>query len=509
MEVANGRDLADDATFKAYLQAALDCVVVSDGQGRVVEFNPAAEQTFGYSREEALGKALADLIVPPSLRERHVKALATFAATRVPTILGRRLELTGMRADGSEFPIELVLSQVGGKPLLVCASIRDLSDAKRAENDLRALAAEQEALRRVATLVARGAPPAEVFDAVCVETAQLTGATHVNLAHFMPDGVNLTEAGWSLHDTHLPAGTRLSLEGGTVRDLIRQRAAPARVDDYDHVPGDLADLIRRRGIRSEIGAPVVVQGQVWGALVAGTERPEPLPASAEQRVASFAELVATAVSNTAARSELMESRARVVAAADETRRRIERDLHDGTQQRLVSLALDVRAAEASVPPQLVELKAQLSHVAEGLTGAVADLLEIARGIHPAILSRGGLGAALRTLARRSSIPVQLDLSEQAPVPERVEMALYYLVSEALTNAAKHAHASVVHVDLEADQAAVQLSVRDNGVGGARCAQGSGLLGLRDRIEALGGTFDITSPDGKGTTLLANIPLANP
>jgi signal transduction histidine kinase len=217
-------------------------------------------------------------------------------------------------------------------------------------------------------------------------------------------------------------------------------------------------------------------------------------------------MVATAIANADSRAELIASRARVVAAADETRRRIERDLHDGTQQRLVSLALEVRAAELSVPPELVELKAQLSRVAEGLTGAVADLLEIARGIHPAILSQGGLGAALRTLARRSSIPVQLDLSEKAPVPESIEMALYYVVSEALTNAAKHAHASVVHVAFDADQAVVQLSVRDNGVGGARCAQGSGLLGLRDRIAALGGKFDITSPEGKGTTLLVKIPL---
>jgi signal transduction histidine kinase/PAS domain-containing protein len=207
----------------------------------------------------------------------------------------------------------------------------------------------------------------------------------------------------------------------------------------------------------------------------------------------------------ASRDELAASRARVVTAADETRRRIERDLHDGVQQRLVSLGLELRAVEAALPPR-DELRAQLAHTANGLTGALEDLVEISRGIHPAILAAGGLGPALKTLARRSAVPVELDLRSHERLPERVEVAAYYVVSEALTNAAKHAHASVVRVVVDADGSIVELSIRDDGRGGADPVGGSGLIGLRDRVEALGGTIEVTSPAGRGTSLLVRIPI---
>lgn len=201
------------------------------------------------------------------------------------------------------------------------------------------------------------------------------------------------------------------------------------------------------------------------------------------------------------------SRARVIAAADEARRRIERDLHDGTQQRLVSLALDLRSATASVPPELADLRAQLAGIADGLGAALTDLQEIARGIHPAILSQGGLAPALRLLARRSPVPVQLHVALDRRLPERAEVALYYVLSEALTNVAKHARASGVRVDLEAGGAGARLKVDDDGVGGATPGLGSGLIGLRDRIEALGGTMHIASPKGSGTTILVELPVA--
>ena len=187
------------------------------------------------------------------------------------------------------------------------------------------------------------------------------------------------------------------------------------------------------------------------------------------------------------RAELTSSRARVVAAADEARRRIERDLHDGTQQRLLSLALELRAAEAHVPPGLPGLKAQLSRVAQGLAEVVEDLQEISRGIHPAVLSKGGLGPAIKALARRSVVPVELHLRTDRRLPERIEVAAYYVVSEALTNAAKHSHASVVQVEVEATDAVLRLAVSDDGVGGADPVRGSGLIGLQDRMEAIGGT----------------------
>jgi len=196
----------------------------------------------------------------------------------------------------------------------------------------------------------------------------------------------------------------------------------------------------------------------------------------------------------------------VVAAADETRRRIERDLHDGAQQRLVSLSLALQAAQAAVPPQLGELEGELERVAKGLAGVLDDLQEMARGIHPAILARGGLEPALKTLARRCTVPVELDVRGVARLPERVEVAAYYVVAEALTNAAKHAHASVVHVDVEAADHALGLRVRDDGNGGADPARGTGLIGLKDRVEALGGTITVHSPVGAGTSLRAEFPL---
>jgi signal transduction histidine kinase len=237
-----------------------------------------------------------------------------------------------------------------------------------------------------------------------------------------------------------------------------------------------------------------------------SKQAQPFPTDTESRLMDFTELVATAVSNAESRAELMASRARIVAAGDQTRRRIERDLHDGIQQRLVSLHLELRAAQATVPPQLGELERELSRVAAGLASAIDELQEISRGIHPAILSEGGLEPALRALRRRSAVPVELNLHAERRLPERVEVAVYYAVSEALTNAAKHAHASVLNVELDADDAILQLAIRDDGIGGADLSQGSGLVGLSDRIEALGGTLEVTSPAGSGTTLLIEVPL---
>jgi signal transduction histidine kinase len=205
-------------------------------------------------------------------------------------------------------------------------------------------------------------------------------------------------------------------------------------------------------------------------------------------------------------AELAASRARIVTAADQTRRRIERDLHDGVQQRLVSLALDQRHAVAMVPAGLRELQAQLSRVTDGLAGAMEELQEIARGIHPAILAQGGLAAALKTLARRSAVPVLLEVRAETRLPEPVEVAAYYIVSEALTNTAKHAHASAVRVLVEARDGVLRLSIHDDGRGGADPTRGSGLIGLTDRVDALGGTIEVASPSGEGTTLLVTLPI---
>jgi signal transduction histidine kinase len=238
-------------------------------------------------------------------------------------------------------------------------------------------------------------------------------------------------------------------------------------------------------------------------LVASTE--DPLPPDTEERLGDFTELLATAIANAESRAEIAASRARIVAAADDTRRQIERNLHDGAQQHLVALGLGLRAAQAAVPPALGELDGELSRVAEGLASVQDELREFARGIHPAILAEGGLGPALKILTRRSAIPVELNVRTHSRLPERVEVAAYYVVSESLANASKHALASVVRVVTEERDEALHLSIRDDGIGGADPAKGSGLTGLRDRVEAVGGSIHVRSRLGEGTLVVVALP----
>jgi len=378
-----------------------------------------------------------------------------------------------------------------------------------AENraSLARLAEEQAALRRVATLVARGTAPEEVFAAVAEEVGQLLPVDSASMCRYEPDGTLTFVAQWGGVGTFLPIGSRHALGGHNLGTLVFETGRLARVDGYaDSSSGPLGAGIREAGLRSAVGTPVIVEGRLWGLIAAGSTLEQPLPADTEARLASFTELVATAVANAESRAALAASRARIVAAADETRRRIERDLHDGTQQQLVSLMLELRAVQAAVPGQLGKLEDELARIAEQLAGVFDRVREISHGIHPAILSERGLQPALKALGRRSAVPVELDLRAGRRLPGPVEVAAYYSVSEALANAAKHAHASVVQVELDARDQIVRLAIRDDGIGGADPAQGSGLVGLSDRIEALGGTLHVTSPVGGGTTLLIEIPV---
>jgi signal transduction histidine kinase len=378
--------------------------------------------------------------------------------------------------------------------------------------DLARLAEEQAALRRVATLVASGAPPEEVFATVTEEVGRLLDTHLAGMARYDSDDTVTVVATWAAEDEHGGAHPLVPgpwpLEGGDLASTISRTGRPVRIDDYHGVPGRIAAFVRDElGIVSSVGSPIIVEGRLWGTLfIHSKQTHQPLPLETESRLTGFTELVATAIANAESRGQLMASRARIVAAADETRRRIERDLHDGIQQRLVSLGLELRAAQATVPAQLDELENALERAADGLTSVLGELREISHGLHPAILSEGGLEPALRALRRRSAIPVELDLHPKRRLPGRIEVAAYYVVSEALTNAAKHAQASVVNVELDTHDAILQLAIRDDGIGGADPDQGSGLVGLSDRIEALGGTLQISSPAGNGTTLLIEVPL---
>jgi signal transduction histidine kinase len=378
--------------------------------------------------------------------------------------------------------------------------------------ELARLVEEQAALRRIATLVARGVPPEEVFATVTDEVGRLLGTALAGMARYDSDDTVTVVATWAAEDGHGGAHPLVPgpwpLEGGDLASTISRTGRPVRIDTYDGVPGRIATFVRDElGIGSSVGSPIVVEGLLWGALfVHAKQTHQPLPRDTESRLTDFTELVAAAIANAESRAALAASRARIVAAADETRRRIERDLHDGTQQRLVSLGLDLRAAQAAVPPHLGELEHELARVGDGLASVLDELREIARGIHPAILSEGGLEPALKALCRRSAVPVELDVHAERRLPKPVEVAAYYVVSEALTNTAKHAHASAVHVELDTHQAILRLAIRDNGIGGADPGQGSGLVGLSDRIEALGGTLQVTSPAGSGTTLRIEVPV---
>jgi PAS domain S-box-containing protein len=828
----------------AYFEAALDCVIIADASGRVVEFNPAAERTFGYSRDQAIGRTMAELIVPPSLRQRHSDGFARFIETGHGTMLGRRRELTGMRADGSEFPVELALSRADSEPLLICGTLRDVSAAKEAERHLRELAEEQAALRRVAMLVARESSPQRLFALVAEQVARIIDVPLVRLARYESDGSTAELIGvWGESVDPLALGTRWQLDGPGVLAAVWRSGLPARLDDYTDLPGEAAAVVRLAGMRSAVASPIVVDGRLWGAIAVLSPRREPLsentearladftelvatamanadshaeiarladeqaalrrvatlvargvrpddifsavsqevqrlfglreetmdvatvvrfdpgpefalvgaakgieglplgtrwppndlyvstrvhstgrfarvdeadlvsadghdaatlrrqgiiwqvaspivvegrlwgaitlnagaelppdtegrlerftelvataianseardhlrrvvdeqaalrrvatliaegaapatlfsavteevaglfedaavtldrydggvstvlaatgigfpvgsrwpldvdslaarvyatgrpvhvadyediaaaipremweghlsksdfgvpiivdgslwgvlcvgtpeldrnPSETTERIGRFTELVATAVSNATMRGEVAASRARVIAAGDETRRRIERDLHDGAQQQLVTLALELRSAEDRLPAGLDDLKTEVGRFADRLTTVIEELREMSRGIHPAILTEGGLAPAIEALALRSPVPVKLALRSEQRLAEGVEVAAYYVVSEALTNAAKHADASRVHVALDVEEETLYLSIADDGVGGARLGGGSGLIGLKDRVEAFGGTIDLVSPPGSGTRIDVKIPL---
>jgi signal transduction histidine kinase len=372
--------------------------------------------------------------------------------------------------------------------------------------DLARLSREHAALRRLAVLVAQAVPPSEVFEAVTREVVLLCHADLARMERFEVDGTVTGMAAWSRVPQRWAVGTRLPLDGVSIAAKVLRSGQAARIPSYTHATGTIAREAQQLGVRSTVGCPIRVEGRLWGVIKASTRRPEPFPEGTESHLARFTELASTAIANAECRTELTASRARIVAASDETRRRIERDLHDGAQQRLISLGLELRMALRSLPADRPDLRDGIGRIADDLSAVCGELREMARGIHPAILSEGGLRPALRMLARRVAVPVELDIGTDARFPPPVEVAMYYAASEALANAAKHAHASHASVSLAERDGALELVVRDDGMGGADLGRGSGLIGLRDRVEAIGGTIEVRSPDGLGTTVHVRLPV---
>jgi GAF domain-containing protein len=381
----------------------------------------------------------------------------------------------------------------------------------QARMELRGYADEQAALRRVATLVARAAPPEEVFAAVAKEVGMLFADVAI-LGRYDPDGSESILGAWSnTGQTPVLVGRRMRLGGHNVSTLVFQTGQPTRVDmhAYSSTTGPVADVAREVDVHASVGVPINVEDRLWGVVVVST-RSDPLPADTEARLAGFTELVGTALANAEAQAALAASRARIVAAADTARRRIERNLHDGAQQRLVSLALRLRTnIRPALPPGADKLSAELNDLDAELNEALDELRELAHGLHPTVLARSGLRSALKSLARRCPVPVRLTVAVDRRPPEHVELAAYYVVAEALTNVTKHARASVVEIEVSTDDNALRARIFDDGRGGANPAAGTGLLGLIDRIEALGGRISLHSPPGAGTAVQISLPLTGP
>jgi signal transduction histidine kinase len=385
-------------------------------------------------------------------------------------------------------------SQIASFTELVATAIENAE----ARAELRRMADEQTALRRVATLVARGGSPELVFDMVAEELGQLTNADITGIFRFESDGTATMMGIRGVRAGEMSVGERRTLDPTSAIALVQATGESARYDVGDA-------MLREWGIQSAVGSPINVAGRRWGGISIAS-RHAPFPPDTEQRLVEFTEIVATAIANAESQAQLTASRARVVAAGDEMRRRLERDLHDGAQQRLVSLALELRAAQGGIPAYLPNLRTEIGQAAEDLTEVVDELREIARGIHPAILVESGLGPALRTLARRAAVPVDLKVGTRSRYPSPLEIAVYYVASEALTNMAKHAGASCAEISLEERAGTLRLSVRDDGAGGAEPRGGSGLVGLQDRVEALGGSILVISPAGHGTAIYVSLPL---
>ena len=494
-----------DARKSAILNAAFDCIVTMDGSGCIVEVNAATEATFGYSAQEMVGAELAALMIPPELRDEHRRGLDAYMQTGASRIVGHPVELVAMRADGTRFPVELAVTRpdLPGPPLF-CGYLRDVTERQRAERALQAMAEEQAALRRVATAVAAEVEPERLFGLVAEEVGRALDARVGNILRFSGDGSAVTMGVWSEGADTISVGTRLVLDGDTIAPQIWRSGRPARFDSLDGMTGSLADTLRSLGIRAAVGAPVIFAGNVWGAVVISSHD-EPFPPEAEFRVADFADLCAQAIANGQAREDLAASRMRIVEASDAERRRLERNLHDGAQQRLVATSLTVRLAARRVVDDPA-VRAMLDGAGDELARALEELRELARGLHPAVLTDHGLRAAIEAVADLAPLPVAVDVPLDERLPETVEAAAYFVVCEALTNVAKYARASEARVRVGRVDGSAHVEIVDDGIGGADEHGGSGLRGLADRVEALGGQLVVSSPAGAGTAVRAQLPV---
>jgi PAS domain S-box-containing protein len=474
-----------------------DVIAVADFDGHFTRVNPAAAQILGYTEEELLARPYVELVHPDDRAQTQDEASAISEGKRTLSFENRFRS-----KDGSYRVLDWTATPLVDENVMYGVA-RDVTERRRAEAELERLAGEQAALRRVATLVARGVPPAEVFAAVAEEVERLLGAQATTIARLEPDGAMAIVATSGTARAELPVGSRLELDSDMAISRVLRTGRSVRVDDYSTSSEAVSELMERLGVRCSVAVPIVVEGALWGSISAGTER-EQFPEDAERRMTAFTELAGTAIANAESRSELTASRARVVAASDETRRQIERDLHDGAQQRLVHTVMTLKLAQRALPEDQQAGRALLDEALDHAEGARVELRELVRGILPPVLTRSGLHDAVHELAERMPLPVDVAVAT-GRFPAAVEATAYFVVAESLTNVVKHAQARRASVAVHVVEGALRVEVRDDGVGGAR-RDGGGYVGLGDRLAVLEGRLEVESPRGGGTVVTATIPL---
>jgi signal transduction histidine kinase len=434
-------------------------------------------------------QASSDRHVRPTLPTRRWlsgSVLTVTVVAAVGVVIG--LLLVGARTLTPE-PIFL-LAALGTGVLMSRFALRSRQQARESAR----LALEQAALRRVATLVARTVSLSELFETVSREVGLLTGADHARLDRYETDGAVTGVGGWSRDgEQRPPVG---------IAALVRDRDGPVRLDG---LAGRIAQEARAPGVGSSIGCPIIVEGRAWGVIAASSNGEAPFPADTESQIAEFSELVAIAIVNANRRAELAAAPARALTAADDTRRRLERDLHDGAQQRLVHTVVTLKLARQALGDVHAPALELVDEALEHAERATAELRDLAHGILPAPLNHGGLRAGIETLVSRLRLPLSVDVTTER-LPPALEATAYFIVAEALTNAVKHARARSAKISAVVDRGALHLEVRDDGIGGARVEGSSGLLGLHDRAAAVGGELHVESPHGRGTVVAARLPV---
>ena len=501
------------ATALAETTQALVCVL--DPNGLILLFNEACERATGFRRDEVVGRDARESVIPEEEAEAFGGVLQHILNTRHSSPqVGHWVTKDGGRLliAWSNKP---VVDDDGNLEYIVTSGLelrlREREAADPIDGDVAAklievslLAQEQRALRRVATLVAAEAPPERVFNAVSEECARVLEVRASAVFRYEGDDTATIVGRYGRDGVEAyPLGERLPATENSTIGRVLFSGAPARIDDWSALTGDMATRMKSIGYKSTVAAPISVAGILWGTVVVASE--QTLPPESEARLGAFCELVSLAVASAQAKADLQSSRRRLVSAGDEERRRLERNLHDGAQQRLVALALTLRLARTKIRNAPDGAEAMIDEASQQLEQALDELRELARGLHPAILTVRGLSHALPALAAGLSIPIELEVGEERYDPS-LEAAVYFITAEALTNVAKHAKASCARVVVSRGESTLRLEITDDGCGGADPASGSGILGLHDRASAIGGLLSVISSPGRGTVVSATLPL---